>query len=179
MKRALGWATAFVLLAVPARAGDSLGVSVGYSFLKYLEEGGGEAPLGFYLSLSGRGRSAVELDLAYHHDTGQLTEGPDVFDTKLDTFTALAGPRIGPAPRYGQTGGARPYFHILGGMRKDWLEVVGRDRESNTSWGGMTGLGIDILLGRGFALRLAGDFQIFWDNGTDLKTLRFSAGFTF
>src|SRR4029453_14197063 len=90
------------------------------------EEGGGEAPLGFYLSLSGRGRSAVELDLAYHHDTGQLTEGPDIFDTKLDTFTALAGPRIGPAPRYGQTGGARPYFHILGGGRRGWLACVGR-----------------------------------------------------
>jgi hypothetical protein len=179
MKRALGWAAAFLLLAVPARAGDSLGISLGYCFLKYLENGGGEAPLGFYLSASGRGRSAVELDLAYHHDTGQLTEGADVFDTELDTFTALAGPRFGPAPRYGQTGGARPYFHILGGVRMDWLDVLGRDRESNSSWGGMTGLGIDILLGRGFALRLGADFQMFWDDGETLKTLRFSGGFTF
>src|SRR4029453_5546952 len=128
MKRVLGWAAAFVLLAVPARAGDSLGISIGYSFLKYLEAGGGEAPPGFFLPLSGHGKSAVELALAYHHDTGQLTEGPDIFDTKLDTFTALAGPRIGPAPRYGQTGGARPYLHIPAGLRKDWLQVVGRDK---------------------------------------------------
>ena len=179
MKRALGWVAALVLLAAPASAGDGMGISVGYSFLKYLEDGGGDAPLGFYLSLAGRGKSAIEVDLAYHRDTGELVEDADTFETTLQTFTGLAGFKVGPTPRYGQTGGARPYFHILGGVRKDWLEVLGRDTQSNTAWGGMTGLGVDLFLGQGFALRLAADFQMFWDDGESLKTLRFSAGFTF
>jgi hypothetical protein len=179
MKRALGWVAAFVLLAVPARAGDGMGISVGYSFLKYLEDEGGDAPLGFYLSLAGRGKSAIELDLAYHRDTGELVDETDVFETTLQTFTGLAGFKVGPTPRYGQTSGSRPYFHLLGGVRKDWLEVLGRDTESNTAWGGMTGLGVDLSFSQGLALRLAADFQIFWDDGESLETLRFSAGFTF
>jgi hypothetical protein len=174
MKRALGWVAAFVLLAVPARAGDGMGVSVGYSFLKYLEDGGGDAPLGFYLSLAGRGKSALEVDLAYHRDTGQLVLGDVIFDTTLQTFTGQAGFKVGPAPRYGQTGGARPYFHLLGGVRRDWLSTVGSETESNTAWGGMTGLGVDIKMGQGFAIRLAADFQMFWDEGESLKTLRLS-----
>ena len=43
----------------------------------------------------------------------------------------------------------------------------------------MTGLGVDLVFTQGFALRLAADFQMFWDDGESLKTLRFSAGFTF
>ncbi len=179
MKRALGWVVACVLLAAPASAGDGMGISVGYSFLKYLEDDGGDAPLGFYLSLAGRGKSAIELDLAYHRDTGEFLEETESFETKLETFTALSGFKVGPTPRYGQTSGTKPYFHILGGVRKDWLKVLGRDTESNTAWGGMTGLGVDLVFTQGFALRLAADFQMFWDDGESLKTLRLSAGFTF
>jgi hypothetical protein len=178
MKRALGWVAAFVLLAAPASAGD-MGISVGYSFLKYLEDGGGDAPLGFYLSLAGRGKSAIELDLAYHRDTGELIDEAETLETKLETFTALAGFKVGPTPRYGQTSGSKPYFHILGGIRKDWLKVLGSETESNTAWGGMTGLGIDLVFSKSLALRLAADFQMFWDDGDQLETLRFSAGFTF
>jgi hypothetical protein len=181
MKRAVGLVGALVLLAVPARAGEGLGISVGYSFLHYLETNGGNVPLGFYLSFSGRGKSAIELDLGYHHDTGTLTEGDVVFETKLDSFTALLGPRFsgGGSGRYGQRPTARPYFHILGGLRRDRLSVVHGNSTWTTSWGGMTGLGVDLPLGSALSLRLAADFQIFWDNGQDLKTLRFSGGFTF
>src|SRR5262245_61033029 len=179
MKRALGWVAAFVLLAAPASAGEGMGISIGYSFLKYLEDEGGDAPLGFYLSLAGRGKSAIELDLAYHRDTGEFLDGTESLETKLETFTGLAGFKIGPTPRYGQTSGTRPYFHLLGGVRKDWLKILGRDTESNTAWGGMTGLGIDLVFSPGFALRLGADFQMFWDNGESLKTLRLSAGFAF
>jgi hypothetical protein len=179
MRRALGWAGVFVLLAVPAHAQGS-GVSIGYSYLLYLEDGGGGAPLGFYLSLAGRGKTAIELDLAYHRDTGELVDATDVFESKLQTFTALAGFKVGPTPnKYGGGGGARPYFHILGGLRRDWLSIAGAESVTNNSWGGMTGLGVDIRLAEGFALRLAADFQMFWDEGESLKTLRFSAGFTF
>jgi hypothetical protein len=177
MKRALGWVAAFVLLAAPASAGEGMGISIGYSYLKYLEDNGGDVPLGFYLSLAGRGKSAIELDLAYHRDV--LVDDVDALETKLETFTALSGFKVGPTPRYGQTSGTKPYFHILGGMRKDWLKVLGSETQSNTAWGGMTGLGVDLVFSQGFALRLAADFQMFWDDGESAKTLRFSAGFTF
>ncbi len=180
MRRALGWAGVFVLLAVPAQAGDGLGISVGYSFLQYLEEGGGSAPLGFYLSLAGRGRSAIEVDLAYHRDSGQLVGEAEILDSTLQTFTGLIGFKVGPVQsRYGGGGGVRPYFHLLGGVRRDWLEVVSRESETNTAWGGMTGLGVDLKMGEGFAIRLGADFQMFFDEGENLKTLRFSAGLTF
>jgi hypothetical protein len=179
MKRAVGLVGALVLLAVPARAGEGLGISIGYSFLHYLETNGGNAPLGFYLSLAGRGKTAIELDLAYHHDTGTTIEDGNVFDTKLDSFTALAGPKFsGGAGRYGQRPTTKPYFHILGGLRRDRVTILNTSAW-NTAWGGMTGLGVDIRLSNAVALRLGADFQIFWDNGQDLKTLRFSGGFTF
>jgi len=179
MKRAVGLVGALVLLAVPARAGEGLGISVGYAFLHYLEDQGGNAPLGFYLSLAGAGKNAIELDLGYHHDTGTTVEDGNVFDTKLDSFTALLGPKLsGGTGRYGQRPTTRPYFHILGGLRRDRLEVANQ-HTWNTAWGGMTGLGVDVRLSNAVSLRLGADFQIFWDNGENLKTLRFSGGFTF
>ncbi len=179
MRRALGWAGVFMLLAVPARP-QGAGVSVGYCYLKYLEEGGGGAPLGFYLSLSGRGRTTIEIDLAYHRDTGELVEEADVFDTTLQTFTGLAGFKVGPSPsRYGGGGGTRPYFHALGGIRRDWLSVADRESQTNNSWGFMTGIGVDLKVGEGFGIRLGVDYQMFFDDEENLKTLRFSGGFSF
>lgn len=180
MRRALGWVVAFVLLAVPVRAGEGMGISVGYAFQQYLEDGGGNAPVGFYLSLAGRGRSAIEVDLAYHRDTGLFIDEADTFDTTLQAFTGLLGFKVGQAQsRYGGGGGVRPYFHLLGGVRRDRLSVIGRETKANTSWGGMTGLGVDLKVGESFALRLGADFQMFFDEGENLKTLRLSAGFTF
>src|SRR5262249_64280 len=180
MKRAVGLVGALVLLAVPARAGEGLGVSLGYSFLEYLGEQSHSTPLGFYLSLAGRGRTAIELDVGYHHDTGTTVEDGNTFDTKLDTFTAVAGPRFSgdSGGRYGRRSTARPYFHILGGLRRDRVTILDQHAWT-TAWGGMTGFGVDLRLGEGVALRLAADFQIFWHNGEDVKTLRFSGGFTF
>jgi len=179
MKRAVGLVGALILFAVPARAGEGLGISVGYSFLQYLESGGGNAPLGFYLSLTGRGRTAIELDAAYHHDTGTTVEGDVVLDTKLDTFTGLLGLKFsGESGRYGHRGGARPYFHLLGGLRRDRVSIMGVSA-SNNAWGGMTGLGVDLKVGESFSLRLAADYQMFFDEGDNLKTLRLSAGLTF
>lgn len=188
MKRALGLASALVLLAVPARAGDGAGISLGYSFLQYLGEGGGNAPLGFYLSLAGRGATAIEIDLAYHRDKETaIAPGGSAVDATLNTFTALLGPRFGRgASRYGRSSGARPYFHLVGGLRYDRGTVLGVT-DTQTSWGGMTGLGVDVKAGQGFSIRLAADFQIFFRSADDvlgkrtenLKTLRFSAGLTF
>lgn len=162
MRTSLLMLASFVCLAVTASAQDGPKISVGYAYLKYLETGGGDAPLGAYLSGWGSGRTTLELDLAWHR---QKEEG-----TTLNTFTVMAGPRFA----IGRTD--RPYFHLLGGARID--KVSG---SSNTSWGGAGGLGID--LGTGYhasvQIRLGADFEIFFDQGENLKALRLTAGFTF
>lgn len=154
--------SAVVASAPPAAAGDGASVSIGYAFAHYLEEGGGSAPLGAYFSIASAGQGlGLEGDLAYHRDP--------VGSTALNTFTAAAGPRF----RWG-SGETRPYLHILGGLRHDSIEGV-----SNTAAGGMVGTGVDVPIGSSLHLRLGGDFQMFFDEGTNLKTLRLVAGLTF
>jgi len=155
-------AAASILGPTRSQAGETVDVSVGYAFSAYLEEDGGSAPLGAYLSVAGaRGPVGLELDLAYHRDTFE--------DIALNTFTAQAGPRF----RLGE-GRARPFLHVLGGLRYDTVEG-----ESNTSFGGMAGGGVDIKTGDRVSVRLGADFQIFFDEGENLKTLRLNVGFTF
>jgi hypothetical protein len=163
MRRTLLMLACLAPLATAAAAQDGMRFSLGYAYLNSLEEGGGDAPLGFYVSLAGSGSMTLELDGAYHRQT----EG----DFKLDTYTLTAGPRFSTS---GQGSSAEPYLHILGGLRHDRFERV-----SNTAWGGMAGLGVDIGTGGSIALRLGGDFQIFFDNGENVKTLRLNAGITF
>lgn len=159
-------AVAAALGAAPAAAQDEgVSVSVGYAFLQYLEEGGGNAPLGAYLSIATPGKVAFDFDAAWHRDS------EDFFDESitLNTFTAGVGPRF----RFGE-GGAQPFLHLLGGLRYDKVED-----ESNTSFGGMAGLGVDIGSGSSVAFRLGADFQIFFEDGENIKTLRLVAGVTF
>jgi hypothetical protein len=85
------------------------------------------------------------------------------------SFTAVAGPRFG----FG-SGQARPFLHVLGGLRHDRIEG-----ESNTAWGGFAGGGVDVKVGDKVAIRLGADFQIFFDEGENVKTLRLGVGFTF
>ena len=162
MKRAAKALAILLCFAAPAAAADGPKLSLGYAYLKYLETGGGDAPLGAYLSGWGTGRTTLELDLAWHREK----EG----GTTLNTFTVMAGPRFA----IGRTD--RPYFHLLGGARID--KVSG---SSSTSWGGAGGLGIDLGTGygSGIQIRLGADFEIFFDQGENLKALRLTAGFTF
>jgi hypothetical protein len=168
MKRFLPCFAGILALCVPAAATAEgpLQLSVGYSFVKYLEEGGGSAPLGAFLAFSGRDRLSFELDLGWQRDS------EDAFEETitLDTFTAVAGPRWG----FGSSVAARPYVHLLGGVRHDRIEG-----ESNTAWGGFAGAGVDLKTGDRVAVRLGADFQIFFDEGENLKTLRLGVGFTF
>jgi hypothetical protein len=69
---------------------------------------------------------------------------------------------------------ARPFLHLLGGLRYD--SIAG---DSNTAWGGQAGGGVDLRPSDRAALRLGADFQLFFDNGENVKTLRPTAGFTF
>ena len=160
MKRTMLALSVLALAAASAGAADDPKVSVGYSFVKYLEDGGGSAPLGVYLSLWSGSGTALELDLGYQRDKEE--------DITLNTFTALAG------PRFSGDSSTKPYFHVLGGIRHD--RVLG---ESNTAFGGMAGAGVDVSAGGSILLRLGADFQIFFDEGENIKTLRLSAGFTF
>jgi hypothetical protein len=135
-------------------------VSLGYSFVQYLEEG--NAPIGAFLSLAGRKPVDLELDLGWQRSEGYIDP--------LHTFTMVAGPRFESVS--GES--ARPFLHVLGGVRHDRIESA-----SNTAWGGFAGGGIDLKAGEGLAVRFGADLQIFFDQGWIWKTLRVGVGVTF
>ena len=159
------WIVLGAVLALAAPLNAAAEVSVGYAFLKYLEEGGGSAPLGVYLTASGTGATTLALDLAYHRDSEDVL-GETI---SLNTFTALAGPRFRLSD-----GQSVPFVQLLGGVRHDRIEG-----ESNTAFGGMAGAGVDLKAGEGLRVRLGADFQLFRDEGENLKSLRLSVGVVF
>jgi hypothetical protein len=161
MPRSLLMLVAFVSLAATAAAQDGPKFSVGYAYLHHYE-GLGNAPVGAFVSLAGGGATTLEVDAGYHRDS------EDPFT--LETFTLTAGPRFG----FGQPGNSAPFMHILGGARRDKVED-----QSNTSFGGMAGLGIDIRTSSRISLRLGADFQMFFDHGDNVKSLRLGVGLTF
>jgi hypothetical protein len=166
VRKWLGLVVLTAFAAAPAAAQEkTVSVSVGYAFATYLEEGAGSVPLGAYLSLGSHGRKiGWAVDLAYHRDS------EDVFDSiALNTFTAGVGPRFGLG-----SGNVKPFLQVLGALRRDSVESF-----SNTAFGGMAGFGVDIPAGSRVFVRLGADFQMFFDSGEDLKTLRLVAGFTF
>jgi hypothetical protein len=162
VKRLLLTVAGALVLAVPAAAEGPVQVSLGYSFVKYLEEDFGSAPVGAFLALFGRDGLSPELELGWQRDS----QG----SVALNTFTAVVGPRYG----FAASGAVRPFVHLLGGTRYDRVEG-----ESNTSWGGFAGGGVDIKAGERVVVRLGADFQIFFDQGENLKTLRLGVGLTF
>jgi hypothetical protein len=152
-RRLLTLAGLLVLLAPLAGAETS----IGYSYLKSLEDGGGSVPLGGYLSFAG-GTDVLspELDLAYHRDS----------DFDIDTFTAFAGPRFGSS-----SGG---FLRVMGGLRYARFEG-----DSDTAWGGMGGVGFNLKTSGRMSVRLGADFQMFFKDGEKLKVLRLNAGLGF
>jgi hypothetical protein len=170
MRRLLWLSLLSVFVAAPAGAQDKwLRPSIGYAFAQYLEGGGGNAPVGAYLSIASIGRAVgFEGELAYHRDSRDsefFYGGPFV----LHTLTLGLGPRF-------ELGSAKatPFVHVLGALRHDDGEY-----ETNTALGGMAGGGIDIPIGSSVFFRVGADFQIFFDDGETLKTLRLTAGFSF
>jgi len=166
VRRLLSTVAGALALAAPAAAEGPVQVSLGYSFAKYLETDAGSAPVGAFLAVSGRRNLTLELDLGWQRDSEELFGE----SFTLNTLTAVAGPKVNFA-----TGGAvRPFVHVLGGLRYD-----NANSESNTSWGGVAGGGVDVKAGEKVAVRLGADFQIFFDQGDNLKTLRLGVGLTF
>ncbi len=162
MRRAFLTVAGALVLAVPAAAEGPVQVSLGYSYVKYLETDAGSAPVGAFLALSGRKSLTLELDLGWQRDSEELAT--------LNTFTAVAGPKV----NFATEGSVKPFLHVLGGLRHDSVDGM-----SNTSWGGFDGGGVDIKAGEKVAVRLGADFQIFFDQGENVKTLRLGVGLSF
>jgi hypothetical protein len=158
----IGLVLALVALSgAPALAGDGNKMSLGYAYLKSLEDGGGSIPLGVFLSFAPRSGSGFELDAAYHRDK----DGNDT----LNLFTGALGPRFGLGSE-----DSSPWIHVLGAVRHARFEG-----DSETKFGGFAGGGIDLPTGGSLMIRVGADFQMFFiDGGTD-KSLRLTAGFTF
>lgn len=150
------------LIAAPAHAQErSIRTAIGYAFAAYLESGGGSAPLGAFVSVASTGNVGIEGDVAYHRDS----------ESGFTLNTVILG--VGPRFALG-SGTAQPFLHVLGGLRYD--SAFGT---SNTAPGGSAGIGADIAAGSSMLVRLGVDFQIFFDEGTNLKTLRLAAGIAF
>jgi len=163
MHRTLLILAGLACLAATASAQDGPKFSLGYAYLKTLESGGGSAPVGAYVSLSGAGATTLEIDGGYHRDEEQ--------GVTLKTFTLTGGPRFAFGERRRSSG---TFMHLLGGLRHDSVEG-----SSSTSYGGMAGVGADLGTAANVAVRLGADFQIFFNHGENVKTLRLIAGLTF
>ncbi len=166
MRRILLAVAGAFFLGAPARAQGPVQPSLGYSFVEYLKEGAGSAPVGAFLAVSGRDGLSPEIDLGWQRDT----DDPPAGSVTLNRYTAVVGARYG----FSSSGGARPFLHLLGGARADHARS-----ESNSSWGGFAGGGVDIKAGERVAVRLGADFQIFFDARKSPKTLRLGVGLTF
>ena len=162
------WMSIFVVTiatATPVLAEDKPVVSLGYSVATYLDGEGGAAPFGVYLTLGSPGSLGVEFDMAYHRDT--IDFGRDQYT--LHTTTVMVG------PRFAQTSGdSRAFGRALIGGRYDMIESV-----DNQAWGGMVGGGVDVGLSETTFFRFGADFELFLDEGEQLKVLRLNLGLCF
>jgi hypothetical protein len=142
--------------AAPASA-DGNKLSIGYAYLKSLEDGGGSTPLGAFVNFAPGDDSGFELDLGFHRNG----------DADLNSFTGALGPRF-------SLGEGSPFLHVMGAVLHE--RVPGA---SNTAFGGMAGAGYDLGTGGSMSLRLGADFQMFFDSGESFKALRLVVGLTF
>ena len=136
-----------VATSAHAQAAKKIRFAAGYAFAKYLEEGGGSAPLGLYFSGQGLEDISFKAELSYHRDS------EDFFYSTitLNTFVGLIGPVINyPA------GNGHGFIHMLVGGREDRIED-----EGNFSMGGELGMGFDLPASPSVFIRPGADFQIF------------------
>jgi hypothetical protein len=122
----------------------------------------------------------AELAFSVHHQDYSAVQG-GTYDFKYQSLQA--GPRLAPL-----SGRVQPYVEVLAGATRlgIWERRLDRTGEWNSpDFSLQPGLGVDILVGRGVALRFAGDFRLLFrnDNRFDREyrtTLyRFNAGLAF
>jgi hypothetical protein len=144
--------------AAPASA-DGSKLSIGYAYLKSLEEGGGSVPTGGFVSFAPGDDSGIELDFGYHKDDD------------VNNFTGGLGIRF----PLGSGESVQPFVHVLGAASH-----VRFSGQSDTDFGGIAGIGMDLGLGSSsMMIRLGADLQVFFDGGDNYKRLRLGVGLTF
>ena len=144
--------------AAPASA-DGNKLSIGYAYLKGLEDQGRTIPLGAFVSFAPADDSGFELDLGFHRDD----------DTDTNIFTGALGPRFA----LGDGDSVQPFAHVMGAVSH--LRFPG---DSHTDFGGMAGGGLDLGAGS-MMIRLGADFQMFFPSAGSYKQVRFVVGLTF
>ena len=145
--------------AAPAPASaEGSKLSIGYAYLKSLEEGGGSVPTGGFVSFAPGDDSGIELDFGYHKDDD------------VNNFTGGLGIRF----PLGSGESVQPFLHVLGAASH--IRFGG---ESDTDFGGIAGVGADLGVGESLMIRLGADLQVFFDSGDNYKRLRLGIGLTF
>ena len=148
-----------ISFASAAHAGENKPrFALGYAFANYMEDYGGNAPLGLFFAVQGLEDISIKGELAYHRDSD------DYFT--LNTFTGMVGPVLNFS-----SGDAQPFIHLLVGGREDRVEG-----EGNFAIGGELGAGVDLAINPTTFIRPGIDYQIFTDDGFTLNVLRLSVG---
>jgi hypothetical protein len=161
-------------LPLPALAQDAprVEVSAGYAYARF-SEGGGERDPAEGVNLHG-GYGALDFSLTRSFGlelSGSFQSG-SVDGTDIDRGTLLAGPRF-----VWRRGGVTPFVHVLGGAIRESSGIDVFDvsiRVKRTDAAGALGGGVDVPLGRSWALRLQGDYIV--RDGEDSEASRASLG---
>jgi hypothetical protein len=143
--------------------------SAGYAFADYLEEGVGTSGLGAYLAASSTAPIGPGGELSYHRYSEEYQTLYDDYSYTLHSYVGMVGAHFNVTSE-----SVDPFVHILFGARHDRS-----GDESNTALGGEVGGGVDVPAGSSVFVRVGADFQMFFDNGEELKVFRFTAGIAF
>ena len=143
-----------LLLAVgaPAMAQDTPGVeiSAGYAYMrdKELDE---NFPLGWYADIAGN--VSPWLGLVGEVGGSYKTVNFEDVDLKLSVHTLMGGVRLA---RRGDS--ATAYVQVLAGAARASISGGG-ESDSNTDFAVQPGVGVDIRVSDGMAVRIGGDFR--------------------
>ena len=151
-------------LPVPALAQDAprVEVSAGYAYAR-----ASQADLH-----GGYGALDVSLTRSFGLELSGSFQSGSVDGTDIDRGTLLAGPRF-----VWRRGGVTPFVHVLGGVVRESSGIDVFDvsiRVKRTDAAGAVGGGVDVPLGRSWALRLQGDYIV--RGGEDSEASRASLG---
>jgi hypothetical protein len=154
-------------LPLPALAQDAprVEVSAGYAYARASQ-----------VDLhGGYGALDVSLGRSFGLEVSGALQSGSVDGTDIDRTTLLAGPRF-----VWRRGGVTPFVHALGGVVREssGLDVFDVSiRVNRTDAAGALGAGVDVPLGRSWALRVQGDYIV--RGGEDSEASRASAGIVY
>ncbi len=120
----------------------------------------------------GYGALDVSLTRSFGLELSGSLQSGSVDGTDIDRGTLLAGPRF-----VWRRGGVTPFVHVLGGLVHESSGVDVFDvsiRVKRTDAAGALGGGVDVPLGRSWAIRVQGDYIV--RGGEDSEASRASVG---